>query len=214
MAPQSISSAAPFAVGIRGASGARSTPLIFPTRIWPPASTAPELPADTKASASPRFTSFKATTIEESFLLRIAATGGSAVSITSDAFTISICSLGYVYADNPCRRTSSRPVSRTLISFRFCTASTAPLIISPGALSPPMASRATLVISDISIPPCIAVIHSTKHPSKNQEEKWPLFHFDIARVRHTSAATNTNCIPSPWSTACFASPVTFPNSTM
>ena len=49
---------------------------------------------DTNASASPLFTRFIATTIEESFFLRIAMTGGSAVSITSDAGMISIRSLG------------------------------------------------------------------------------------------------------------------------
>ena len=79
-----------------GASGGLSTPLILPTRTCPPTRTAPELPADTKASASPFFTIFIATTMDESFLPRIAFTGGSAVSITSVAFTISICSSGYV----------------------------------------------------------------------------------------------------------------------
>ena len=41
----------PFSVGISGASGGLSTPLILPTITCPPTSTAPELPADTKASA-------------------------------------------------------------------------------------------------------------------------------------------------------------------
>ena len=94
LAPQSISSDTPFAVGISGASGGLSTPLMRPTITWPPTSTAPELPADTNASASPLFTRFMATTMEESFFLRIAITGGSAVSITSVAFTISIWSVG------------------------------------------------------------------------------------------------------------------------
>jgi len=79
-------------VGINGANGGRSIPLIRPTNNCPPTKIAPELPADTKASASPFFTSPMATEIEESFFLRIAITGGSAVSITSVAFTTSTCS--------------------------------------------------------------------------------------------------------------------------
>ena len=84
---QSISRDTPFAVGINGASGGRSIPLIRPTSVCPPTSIAPELPADTNASASPFFTSFIPTTMDESFFLRIAFTGGSAVSITSVAPT-------------------------------------------------------------------------------------------------------------------------------
>ena len=55
--------------------------------------TAPELPAETNASAFFSFTSFSPTTMDESFFLRIAMTGGSAVSITSVVFTMVICSL-------------------------------------------------------------------------------------------------------------------------
>ena len=56
--------------------------FLTPTRI------APVLPADTNASASPFLTSFIPTTIEESFFLRIASTGGSSKPITSSALTI------------------------------------------------------------------------------------------------------------------------------
>ena len=88
-APQSIKSATPFSVGIRDASGGLSTPLILPTITCPPTRIAPELPADTNASAFPSFTIFIPTTMEESFFLLIAFTGGSAVSITSVVFTTS-----------------------------------------------------------------------------------------------------------------------------
>ena len=44
----------------------------------------------------------------------------------------------------------------------FRAASTAPFTISAGALSPPMASRAMFVISDICIPPGISCTSSIK----------------------------------------------------
>ena len=67
LAPQSISRETPVAVGISGARGARSTPLLFPTRTCPPTSTAPVLPQDTKAEASLLLTIRSAFTREESF---------------------------------------------------------------------------------------------------------------------------------------------------
>jgi len=91
-APQSMSRDTPVSVGISGAKGGRSIPRILPTITCPPTNTAPELPADTNASASFCFTIFIPTTIDESFFLRIAFTGCSAVSITSVAFLISIWS--------------------------------------------------------------------------------------------------------------------------
>ena len=129
LAPQSIRSEQPVSVGISGARGGRSMPLILPTISCPPTSTAPELPADTNASQTPSFT------------------GGSAVSIISSALTISICSLLYVYCTSSFLMTSCLPVRYTLILLFSVTASIAPFTISAGALSPPMASTATLVIS-------------------------------------------------------------------
>ena len=91
-APQSTSKDTPFTVGINGANGGLSTPLILPAINCPPTNTAPVLPAETNASASPAFIKFSATTIEESFFLRIAITGASSLVITSSAFTTLICS--------------------------------------------------------------------------------------------------------------------------
>ena len=85
LAPQSISNDAPLAVGISGASGERSTPFILPTINCPPTRIAPVLPADTKASASPCFTRFIPTTIDEFFFFLIAITGGSSNPMTSSA---------------------------------------------------------------------------------------------------------------------------------
>ena len=145
-APQSIKSDTPVSVGIIGARGGLLIPLIRPTIVCPPTSTAPELPAETKASASFCFTIFIPITIDDCFFLRIACTGGSAISIISGASTISICSFGYSYLFNSSRTASSCPTRNTLISSLDKTASTAPLTISTGALSPPIASRATFVI--------------------------------------------------------------------
>ena len=146
-APQSIRRDTPFSVGINGASGGRSIPRILPTITCPPTRIAPELPADTNASASFCFTIFMPTTIDDCFFLRIAFTGGSAVSITSSACTTSICSFGYVYFSSSLFTTSCCPTNSTLISDLPFTASTAPFTSSAGALSPPIASTATFVIS-------------------------------------------------------------------
>ena len=68
---------------------------------------APELPADTMASASPFFTMFIPTTREESFFLRMAFTGGSSVAITSVAFLTSIWPSRYVCFFNSSATTAS-----------------------------------------------------------------------------------------------------------
>ena len=141
------------AVGISGASGGLSIPLIRPTRSCPPASVAPVEPQETKASQAPSLTSFIPRTIEESFLVRIAATGGSAISITSVVGQIVIRPSGTVYFPSCALTSCSSP--RSVISIRSSarTASTAPLTISSGALSPPMASTATEILSLIGEPP-------------------------------------------------------------
>ena len=147
MAPQSIRSAGPFAVGISGARGERSTPLILPTTNWPPTSMAPVLPADTNASASPCFTRFIPTTIEEFFFFLIAITGGSSNPITSSACTIVTRSLSYLYFASSVLMSSVLPTNTTCILSFSLTASIAPFIGACGALSPPMASTTTLIIS-------------------------------------------------------------------
>ena len=144
-------------VGISGARGGLSTPLLLPTSTCPPTSTAPVLPEETKASASCVLTSFRPTTMEESFFLRIANTGGSAVSITSEAGTTWICSVGYpeYFASSP-SITSCFPVSITFISCLSVTASTAALTGSAGALSPPIASTTTLTCSAMLSASCFS----------------------------------------------------------
>ena len=106
--------------------------------------------------------------MDESFFLLIARTGGSAISISSVALTISNCSFGYSYAFNVSFSISSFPTNRTFMSFRCFIAFTAPFTISCGALSPPIASRATIVVSDIFFPPHITVYNSIKKMKKKQ----------------------------------------------
>ena len=132
-APQSIRRDTPSFVGISGASGGRSTPLMRPTIVCPPTRTAPVLPEETNASASPQRTFFMPTTIEESFLWRIALTGGSPVSMISVAGTISTRSFGYVYFCSSFSMTSTWPTSWTLTRSSAFTASTAPFTGSTGA---------------------------------------------------------------------------------
>ena len=138
-------------VGINGARGGLSTPLLLPTSTCPPTRTAPVLPDEIKASASCFLTIFKPTTIDESFFLRIAKTGGSAVSITWDALTTWIWFFGYPeYFASSLSITSCFPVRITFMSCLSVTASTAALTGSAGALSPPIASTTTLTCSAIS----------------------------------------------------------------
>ena len=74
---------------MRGQSAGREIPLILPSISTPAASTAPVDPEDTKASARPSLSSPKATTVEESFLVRTAFVGTSSLVMTSGACTIS-----------------------------------------------------------------------------------------------------------------------------
>ena len=145
----------PRSVGISGAKGGLCIPFILPTMTCPPTSTAPELPAETNASASLFLTIFMPTTIEDCFFRLIATTGGSAISITSGASTISICPSGYVYCESSLSTGSFCPTRKIFISSLLLTASTAPLTTSAGALSPPIASSATLVVLCIVTSLCL-----------------------------------------------------------
>ena len=145
----------PRSVGISGAKGGLCMPFILPTITCPPTSTAPELPAETNASASLFLTIFMPTTIDDCFFRLIATTGGSAISITSGASIISICSLGYVYKESSLSTGTFCPIRNIFISFLLLTASTAPFTTSAGALSPPIASSATLVVLCIVTSLCL-----------------------------------------------------------
>ncbi len=146
MAPQSIRSAGPLAVGITGASGERSTPFILPTTNWPPTSIAPVLPAETNASASPCFTRFIPTTIDEFFFFLIAITGGSSKPIISSACTMLIRPLSYVYLSSSFFISSVLPARIILMPGTSFNASTAPFTGASGALSPPIASTTTFIV--------------------------------------------------------------------
>ena len=143
-APLSTRNVKPFFVGRQVPNTGRSTPGRRPTMSREPVRRAPVLPAETKASASPFFTSCIPTTIEEFFFLRIAIVGTSSVLMTSSALTTSIFSFGYVYFASSRLTSSSLPTSFTS-TFISLTASTAPLTVSTGAKSPPMASSATII---------------------------------------------------------------------
>lgn len=92
LAPQSMRRENPLSVGIRGASGGRSTPLILPTITWPPTKMAPELPAETKAVGLSALYQVHSHHNGRILFLPDGVDGGSPVSMTSEAGTISICS--------------------------------------------------------------------------------------------------------------------------
>ena len=103
---------------------------------------APVLPALTMAEALPSRTSSAARTSEESFLRRTPPAGSSSMAMTSVQAT-----RGRPRCRPPARAgRPARPGCR-----RRPTARRAPSTISPGALSPPMASTATGRVASASV---------------------------------------------------------------
>ena len=132
--------------GMVGIRPGRATPLIRPTMKIPQVNRAPVLPSDSKASALPSLTQLAATTMEESFLVRMALTGSSSSRITSVVATISIWSSpagssSFILPSSPKKINLSSGSS----GLAFKTAST----IASGAFSPPMASIAIFLINNL-----------------------------------------------------------------
>src|SRR6478609_6336321 len=111
----------------------RDTPLMRPMRRSALAMVAPVLPALTIADARPSRTASAARTSEESFMVRTLDAASASMAMTSDA---SMSSRPWV---SP--MASARP-TRTMGMPSSSAAWAAPATISPGALSPPMASTA------------------------------------------------------------------------
>ena len=145
LAPQSTSTASPPTVGISGAIAARRMPRTRLTSSVAPESSAPVLPAEIKASPSPARSICSPTVMDESFFRRQARAGSSHISMVSVQWRI-VTPSGSVspHCAAACRISSSRPVS-TMSTPKSRWACRAPLTISSGALSPPMASRMILI---------------------------------------------------------------------
>src|SRR5262245_42193134 len=110
-----------------------------PMRRSAAAIVAPVLPALTKASASPSFTSLAQRMIEESFFARTTL-AGSCISITSPA-----CTTSTPFASDGSRgATRSVSPTSTTRTPSSAAARTAPTTTSSGARSPPIASTAML----------------------------------------------------------------------
>ena len=131
-----------------GQSAGRKTPLMRPMSMMPPVSTAPVEPAETNAAASgSSFKMFMPTTREESRLERMACVGTSSLVISSVQCLISTREASCGVFASSARMRASSPVKRMPKLFRSFSASSAPFTISAGALSPPIASTTTLIIS-------------------------------------------------------------------
>ncbi|MNC12699.1 hypothetical protein D3C75_604240 [compost metagenome] len=144
-------------VGIIGASAGRSIPCIRPTTSNPVVISAPVLPDEIIASASPSRTIRPATTMDESFLRRTALTGSSSEPITSPACrTLRLDGLSFSSGSS----LASSPTSTICVSFHSAAADNAPSTLHSGALSPPMASMA---ISTTVTPFTILFISGTIH---------------------------------------------------
>jgi hypothetical protein len=112
--------------------------ILFTIRV-PPASTAPVLPADIKASPFPSLRSPSPTTRDESFFFLSASVGDSSLVITWAASTISKPSKGVPCSFNTSSIRSLIP-TRVMLQPYSSAAMTAPFTTSFGALSPPIAS--------------------------------------------------------------------------
>src|SRR4051794_2205584 len=131
--------------GMGTAIAGRAIPLIRPMRSSAAAIAAPVFPALIIASASPSRTACAQRTTEASFSRRTAAAGSSSIAMTSRQSTTTVPS-GTTPSGTWARISSSRPYRRTSTSSSVAAAS-APATISAGALSPPMASIATVIRS-------------------------------------------------------------------
>src|SRR5712691_4047421 len=152
LAPMSMTIQAPSLVGRRPPRAGRSTPWMRLRAKSEAAIIAPLLPAETAPTADPSFTNSTVRTIEV-FLFRTAFAGlCSSMGITSPVCTTGKSSPCVSCLASSAAIVSSRPTRYTPNPYSRA-ACTAPNTVSPGALSPPMASRATrivVLISDIS----------------------------------------------------------------
>ena len=143
-------------MGNRLAMPGRTIPFRRPSLRIEAAMVAPELPADTIASALPSLTRPNPTMIVESFFFRIASTGDSCMDTVCEACSMdrrpvflpasarpAICSLS----------NSSGPSRITSRSERCSVASRAPLIKSSEPRSPPVASRAIRTVQPKRVRP-------------------------------------------------------------
>ena len=139
-APASIKSEGiPPRMGYMLAMHGLSIPSSFPSIILDATTIAPVFPAETNKSPLPPLSIERPTTSEESGFFLTVLTGLSSFVITSFALTTVTCSGLYLYFERSSFIRSSFPTIHMscLISSE---ASTAPLTISSGALSPPIPS--------------------------------------------------------------------------
>ena len=141
VAPQSMSTIFPFAVGTTGASAARRMPRMRLMSRVAAESSAPVEPAETKASPFLALSRFRPTVMEESGLSLKARAGLSSMVMTSLAGAISTpwgrSVLPSLFRQS--RMTASGPV-KIISTPKSSAARRAPSTGARGALSPPMAS--------------------------------------------------------------------------
>ena len=147
LAPTSRRRDAEFILDIHIASAGLSTSSSPPMTSLAVAITAPVLPAETSALASPLFTASAAILNELLFFFLIGAIAESSIVITSSAFKIGR-RLSAFNLTSCCFNFSSCP-TRSVCTPYFLKASTAPITSAVGALSPPIASSA--IFTSISV---------------------------------------------------------------
>src|SRR5690606_20478373 len=187
-APASSSSTEPPAILGNGiAIAGRSIPGRRPRPKSAPATTAPELPAETNAAARPSLTASRATGIDARLFRRTAATAWSSMVTTSGAsMTVSP---GNGPPSPRTRRSTSaaRPTSATGIPSSR-TARTPPSTGCSGARSPPDASNAIGRASrDVAVPSKAFPALSSRSGSDVKVLHFARVHLDEAAARWHSA---------------------------
>src|SRR2546425_3620662 len=146
LAPTSRKYAKPSCVGTIDPSAGRSTPLMRPWIKSAAAMTAPELPAETQPSARPVLQIRAHTAIEESGLLRTACAGCSSIA------TICVHGTSWSRGWLSRRGCTDAGIPTSEMSMPYSVAArAAPLTISLGAWSPPMASTAIRMTDDLDV---------------------------------------------------------------
>ena len=131
LAPQSRRRVVPplCSLGNHAAIAGLLMPLILPSVTRPPARSAPVLPAEISASASPDFMRLSALTIVESFFLLTAIAGASSLVMTSVASITSIFEPSHPFSLRQLPMSSSGPIIETVTSGSLTASSFAALIV-------------------------------------------------------------------------------------
>src|SRR5258706_8820317 len=166
LAPRSSARVTPLRVGNCEAIAGRSMPGRVLSTKREIAISAPVLPADTQACATPSFTRSTATRIDESFLRRRASAGGSCISTTSVVARMLGSSKECWRAVSSTRWMASLPPTRMTCASGVASRNrNDAATVTGGPWSPPIASTAIVT--------GIGSMRTRQRPSAKKARRWP-----------------------------------------